>query len=455
MSVGRCAPRAVRASGNPRAARVSRARAVRAPVVRPPARVSSTRVGASSSGGAPASPPDPAPGFTEPYSFFDLASAEFPDDWRSPTARVVHRDSPLDIALMAWFSRKIATAIDAPVPSNVSYDEFIALCFLQMRGRDFDGQRDITLGIMRSLMPPGGDKVFRALFPTTRWSLELNAVITKVVFAWMVGPMEVMETDENDIGQTMASRVHIKKCRWLQESGCTAMCVNMCKTATQDFFVNDFGMPLTIKPNFEDKSCDFYFGLTPPPIEEDEALTFGCSALCATGKVNRREREPPTRRRSLSAAESITSRTRPALQFLLCSLPPRLSHRPSPSLLLSSRRAGRGGDRNAVSQTSTVRGGVGGATVVKKRRLSHFVTSDRPPPRIVGKLGSFLAAEFRAGHRVAAATRAGARWFAMYSERASALARVVRGALGVALSGAASRGPLAGDRMRARWRRWC
>ena len=449
MSVGRCAPRAVRASGNPRAARVSRARAVRAPVVRPPARVSSTRVGASSSGGAPASPPDPAPGFTEPYSFFDLASAEFPDDWRSPTARVVHRDSPLDIALMAWFSRKIATAIDAPVPSNVSYDEFIALCFLQMRGRDFDGQRDITLGIMRSLMPPGGDKVFRALFPTTRWSLELNAVITKVVFAWMVGPMEVMETDENDIGQTMASRVHIKKCRWLQESGCTAMCVNMCKTATQDFFVNDFGMPLTIKPNFEDKSCDFYFGLTPPPIEEDEALTFGCSALCATGKVNRREREPPTRRRSLSAAESITSRTRPALQFLLRSLPPRLSHRPSPSLLLSSRRAGRGGDRNAVSQTSTVRGGVGGATVVKKRRLSHFVTSDRPPPRIVGKLGSFLAAEFRAGHRVAAATRAGARWFAMYSERASALARVVRGALGVALSGAASRGPLAGDRMRA------
>ena len=37
----------------------------------------------------------------------------------------------------------------------------------------------------------------------------------------------------------------------------------------------------------------------------------------------------------------------------------------------------------------------------------------------------------------------------MSSERASALARVARGALGVALSGAASRGPLAGDRMRA------
>lgn len=51
---------------------------------------------------------------------------------------------------------------------------------------------------------------------------------------------------------------------------------------SQDFFNDDFGLPLTIKPNFEDKSCDFYFGLTPPPIEKDEALTFGCAATCST-----------------------------------------------------------------------------------------------------------------------------------------------------------------------------
>lgn len=42
--------------------------------------------------------------------------------------------------------RKIAMAIDTPMPGNVSYDEFIALCFMQMKGRDPDGQRDITLG---------------------------------------------------------------------------------------------------------------------------------------------------------------------------------------------------------------------------------------------------------------------------------------------------------------------
>lgn len=131
-------------------------------------------------GGGTLSVDPPQPGFTESYSFFNLASAEFPDDWKAPVARVSYSDSPLDLALMAWFMRKIAMTIEAPMPSNISYDEFIALCFLQMKGRDPNGQRDITLGIMKSLMPPGGDKVFRKLFPTTKWSLELNAVITKV-----------------------------------------------------------------------------------------------------------------------------------------------------------------------------------------------------------------------------------------------------------------------------------
>ena len=195
-----------------------------------------------------------------------------------------YEDSPLDVALMAWFSRKIAAAIDVPPPRNVSYDEFIALCFLQIRGRDFAGQRDITFDIMTSLMPPGGDAVFRKLFPVNAFSLELNAVITKIVFAWMVGPMEVRATTDNDLNELLESQVHIKKCRWLQESGCTAMCANMCKTATQDFFGDVFGLPLTIAPNFEDKSCDFYFGKTPPPIEADEALTFGCNALCKTAQ---------------------------------------------------------------------------------------------------------------------------------------------------------------------------
>ncbi len=44
--------------------------------------------------------------------------------------------------------------------------------------------------------------------------------------------------------------------RYLAESGCTAMCVNLCKAPTQEFFTTQLGMPLTMTPNFEDYSCE-------------------------------------------------------------------------------------------------------------------------------------------------------------------------------------------------------
>lgn len=37
--------------------------------------------------------------------------------------------------------------------------------------------------------------------------------------------------------------------RYLENSGCVGMCVNMCKTPTQDFFTNEFGLPLTMIPS--------------------------------------------------------------------------------------------------------------------------------------------------------------------------------------------------------------
>lgn len=60
------------------------------------------------------------------------------------------------------------------------------------------------------------------------------------------------------------------------------MCVNMCKLPTQDFFTNEFGLPLTMTPNFEDMSCDMVYGQPPPPPEEDPAFKQPCyAALCS------------------------------------------------------------------------------------------------------------------------------------------------------------------------------
>jgi hypothetical protein len=35
--------------------------------------------------------------------------------------------------------------------------------------------------------------------------------------------------------------VKIKKCRYLESSGCVGMCTNMCKLPTQKFFTETFG----------------------------------------------------------------------------------------------------------------------------------------------------------------------------------------------------------------------
>lgn len=37
--------------------------------------------------------------------------------------------------------------------------------------------------------------------------------------------------------------------RYLENSGCVGMCVNMCKLPTQDFFTKEFGLPLTMNPS--------------------------------------------------------------------------------------------------------------------------------------------------------------------------------------------------------------
>jgi hypothetical protein len=39
----------------------------------------------------------------------------------------------------------------------------------------------------------------------------------------------------------LRSGVHIQKCRYLETSGCTGLCVNLCKLPTQYFFTEELG----------------------------------------------------------------------------------------------------------------------------------------------------------------------------------------------------------------------
>ena len=57
---------------------------------------------------------------------------------------------------------------------------------------------------------------------------------------------------------------------------------------TEEFFTNQFGLPLTMNPNFEDLSCEMIFGQKAPALEQDEVYQQPCFAHeCKLG-----DREP-------------------------------------------------------------------------------------------------------------------------------------------------------------------
>lgn len=64
------------------------------------------------------------------------------------------------------------------------------------------------------------------------------------------------------------------------------MCVNLCKTPTEYFFNNELGMPLYMKPNPQTQECTMYFGVRPPPLQQDpEVYDNPCLAGCSMGRA--------------------------------------------------------------------------------------------------------------------------------------------------------------------------
>lgn len=122
---------------------------------------------------------------------------------------------------------------------------------------------------------------FRKLFPYSSWGAEANARITPAFFSWLVGPAKVREEKVVDFrGNEVRSAVKIERCRYLAESRCVGMCVNLCRTPVQSFFAEEMGVPLRITPNFEDFSCVFEFGVEAVSEEEDDVVKVGCLSTC-------------------------------------------------------------------------------------------------------------------------------------------------------------------------------
>ncbi|MEB3272710.1 MAG: DUF4033 domain-containing protein [Prochlorothrix sp.] len=190
----------------------------------------------------------------------------------------VYHDNWFDRAFIWLFSRKIANALRVQMPQG-GYDGFVALSKQMMVGRNAEEQRAVVAVVLRSLVPPPVLWLIRTLFSPTRVVCELNAWFATLLFEWLVGPCEVrsVEVTQGDgTVTTQRSGVHIQKCRYLDQSRCVGLCVNLCKQPTERFFTEDFGIPLSMTPNFEDFSCEMVFGQEPAPLETEPVYTQPC-----------------------------------------------------------------------------------------------------------------------------------------------------------------------------------
>ncbi|KAK2981930.1 hypothetical protein RJ640_019150 [Escallonia rubra] len=201
-----------------------------------------------------------------------------------------YNDGFFEKAFMTLFARKMGKFVGKSSGKekgwfDYDYESFVDVSRRVMQGRNRIQQQQVVREVLFSMLPPGAPAQFRKLFPPTKWAAEFNAVLTVPFFHWLVGPAEVVEVEVNGVKQR--SGVHIKKCRYLENSGCVGMCVNMCKIPTQDFFTNEFGLPLTMIPNFEDMSCEMVYGQAPPPFEEDPVAKQPCYAdICSVANTN-------------------------------------------------------------------------------------------------------------------------------------------------------------------------
>jgi len=191
-----------------------------------------------------------------------------------------YNDGPFALAGIEIFRSLMRADIGWKSPRS-GYDGLIEECrMLIARKGPEEQQRVVAKSLSKMFVAPRGPELFRKYFSHKP---EMNALITPLVFSWLVGPCKTNRPPEGGYG------VLIDKCRFLEESGCKGLCVNMCQQPTQKYFTSTLGLPVRMTPNYDDLSCQMTFGVDPLPLEEDKALSGGCFENCKmSGSVKKR-----------------------------------------------------------------------------------------------------------------------------------------------------------------------
>lgn len=235
----------------------------------------------------------------------------------SETRPTVYEDSPGDRWLVDALTRRLQEALGGDGASVAGgrggaaarrggYPAFVSVAFALARGRTPTQQHAFVLATLVETFPP-------AVLSAVRWlvgalnrvgfPVNLAMAAGTVPFAgWLVGTASVQPSaaDVELLGASYdaplpptqpqqppfpPATVVLRKCRFLEESGCRSACFNVCKAPTQAFFAQHVGVPLTMRPNFETLSCSLTFGEVPPPLAEDEAAHGPCFSLCPVSQL--------------------------------------------------------------------------------------------------------------------------------------------------------------------------
>ncbi|KAL7570070.1 hypothetical protein ACA910_017104 [Epithemia clementina (nom. ined.)] len=203
----------------------------------------------------------------------------------------------MDTVFMVVFRYQLAQQVPKELDSNRPLNDYQGIVELaarmNRRFRDRTKVQQRAQETLRSLFPSWLPKQYAILFsqPFPAFAARMNAWATYVAGTWLMGECQVNDIvlDNGDIGKHQG--LLVKRCRFLEESQCASVCVNSCKIPTQNFFLQDMGLPLTMEPNYDTFECQFSFGKAPNVEAERLAQSTPCLMRCPAAGSLRQEHD--------------------------------------------------------------------------------------------------------------------------------------------------------------------
>ncbi|KAK7393486.1 hypothetical protein VNO78_22043 [Psophocarpus tetragonolobus] len=196
----------------------------------------------------------------------------------------VYKDGLFDRIAINHLSKCVQEATGVRNSKN-GYESLVEAATVASQRFSATEQHQVVIQTLDRAFPKQMLLLIRIMLPPSKFARKLFAVFTTLFFAWLVGPSEVRESEVD--GRKERNVVHIKKCRFLEETNCVGMCINLCKLPSQSFIKDSLGMSVNMVPNFDDMSCEMIFGQNPPESTNDPALKQPCFKLCKAKKSHR------------------------------------------------------------------------------------------------------------------------------------------------------------------------